>query len=66
MEETFLIMTNKPVQGFPKGHLFDNITIGIKYSIRSHYMKSRQITDDTGKDIWVSGKYMKKFFKEVK
>lgn len=42
MEETFLIMTKKPVQGFPKGHLFDNITIGIKYSIRSHYMKSRQ------------------------
>lgn len=66
MEETFLVMLKRPAQGFPKGHLFDNITIGVRYSIKDHYMKSRKVVDDFGKEIWVSGKLMKKFFKEVK
>lgn len=66
MEETFIILVKSLPNGFPNSHLLGNISVGMKYSIIGKYMKSRQIIDDTGKDIWISGKCMKKFFKEVK
>lgn len=66
MEEKFIVLTKTIPNGFPKGHLLSNITAGIKYVVVGKYMKSVQILDDTGKDVWISAKCMKKFFKEVK
>lgn len=66
MEETFIILVKSLPNGFPGSHLLGNISAGTKYSIIGNYMKSRKIIDDTGKVVWISGKCMKKFFKEVK
>lgn len=66
MEETFIILVKSLPNGFPGSHLLSNISAGTKYSIIGKYMKSKQIIDDNGKEVWISGKCMKKFFKEVK
>ena len=66
MEEKFIVLTKTIPNGFPKGHLLSNVSVGSKYTIIGKYMKSVQIVDDAGKYVWISAKCMKKFFKEVK
>lgn len=64
MPEKFLVMWRVPETGFPRGHLLQNVTKGVCYSVVGRYMKSRLIVDDVGNEVWVSGKLFKKFFKE--
>lgn len=66
MEEKFIVLCKAIPNRFPKSHLLANISVGVKYSVIGNYMKSRKIIDDTGKEVWISGKCMKKFFKEMK
>lgn len=66
MYETLLALTRALSPTLPKAHLLANISIGSKYEIKERYMKSCKIVDDSGKDVWVSGKMIKKFFKAVK
>lgn len=65
MEETFIVLYKAIPNGFPKSHLLANISVGVRYSVVGKYMKSKQIIDDAGNEAWISGKCMKKFFKEV-
>ena len=65
MEETFIVMKKTPPNGFPSGHLLQNIAVGKLYSEVGRYCRSRQIIDDIGNEVWVSGKVFKKFFKEA-
>ena len=66
MEETFIVMYKKPPNGFPSGHLLQNVTVGKLYSEVGRYLRSRQIIDDIGNEVWISGGAFKKFFKETK
>lgn len=49
----------------PSAHLLARITKGKEYEVIKTYCKSRKITDDSGKEIWISNTIFKKFFKEI-